>query len=197
MNHPQPAPGQPPKSGGALKWVLLGCGSLLLIGAILIGISVYLVSRNVSSDPAKVEAAAQEIVKFEKPDGYKGVFSMSMMGVKSAVFAGEGGGSIAISQIPADPNSRQQFEAQFKESMKKRGQVEEVAEQRKAETFKVRGQDVAAQVNVLAHQGSEVRSLQYTITLDAVPGSILLIAITGPEKTHDHAWVQKFLDTIK
>jgi hypothetical protein len=200
MNHPQLAPGQPPKSGGVLKWILLGCGGLLLIGAILIGVSVYLVSRSFNTDPGKVEAVAQEIVTFEKPAGYKGAFSMSMMGMTSAVLvAGPdgSGGTIVFSVIPAAQGSQEQFEKQLKASLEKQGQNQEVTEQRKAETFKVRGRDVTAQVGVVSPKGSEARSLQYTITFEGGSGKTVMLMVSGPEQTTDHAWVQKFLDTVK
>ena len=200
MNHPQLAPGQPPKSGGVLKWILLGCGGLLLIGAILIGVSVYLVSRSFNTDPGKVEAVAQEIVTFEKPAGYKGAFSMSMMGMTSAVLvAGPdgSGGSIVFAVIPAAQGNQEQFEKQLKASLEKQGQNQEVTEQRKAETFKVRGRDVTAQVGVVSPKGSEARSLQYTITFEGGSGKTVMLMVSGPEQTTDHAWVQKFLDTVK
>jgi hypothetical protein len=195
MNHPELAPSQPPKSGGALKWVLLGCGGLLFIMITLAGISVYLVSRQFSSDPVKVEAAAQEILTFEKPAGYKGTFSISMMGTTSAVLSsGDASSTIVVARVPGAQGSREQFEKSFKESLEKQGHSQQVSEQRKAETFKVRGQEVTAQVAVV---GSGERSLQYTLVLEEKSGSSVMLIISGPEKTHDHAWVQKFLDTVK
>src|SRR2546423_5054560 len=96
----QPASNQPKKSGGVFKWVLLGCGGVILLIVAFVGISSYLVYRSMNTDPAKVETAAQEIVKFEMPAGYKGAFSMSMMGVKMATLTGEGGSAIVLVTIP-------------------------------------------------------------------------------------------------
>src|SRR6185295_9928328 len=127
----QPVANQAPRKsgGGALKWVLLGCGGLLLLVVAFFGISGYLVYRSFNTDPTKVEATAQEILVFEKPAGYKGAFSMSVMGVKMAALMADGGagGSIVMITMPGKAN-QEQLRAQMRANMEKQGQSTEVVE---------------------------------------------------------------------
>ena len=55
MNQPMPAT-QPRKSGGALKWILLGCGGLVFLAVAFFAVTGYLIARNFTTDPAKAEA---------------------------------------------------------------------------------------------------------------------------------------------
>jgi len=196
----QPMGNPPKKSGGALKWILLGCGGIILLIVAFFGISGYLVYRSFNTDPAKVETTAQEILPFQKPEGYKGMFSMSVMGVKmAALSAGEqgAGGSIVLVAVPAGTN-QEQMRAQMKANMEKQGQSQEVIEKRKNESFKVRGKAVDSMVDVVASKGSgDARMHQYTLSVDGPSGQPVLMVITGPEKQVDHDWVQKLLDTVK
>jgi hypothetical protein len=199
MGNPPPAPR---KSGGALKWILLGCGGIILLGVAFIGVSTYLVYRSFNMDPVKVEETAQEIVTFQKPEGYKGVFSMSVMGVKMAMLsAGEANntdaGAIILATFPGGKQNQEQFQRQLQESMEKQGRSTQVSEHRPAETFKVKGKDVPAQVALVKSQNSGTQLLQYTLAMDGPGGNMAMIILMGPEKTTDHAWVQKFLDTVK
>jgi hypothetical protein len=199
----QPVSNQPPKkSGGALKWVLLGCGGILLLGAAFIGVMGYLAYKSVSTDPAKVEAAAQEILTFEKPAGFRGVASFSIAGFRTATLTmgtGDqpGGSAIILMTMPGGKANQEQMRAKMKENMEKQGRSEEVVEKRKSETFKVRGKDVEGSVDVTVHKGADERMLQYTLMVDNAAGNPVFILLSGPEKATDHAWVQKFLDTVK
>src|SRR5262249_6584404 len=126
MNEAAGNPPPPRKSGGALKWILIGCGGILLLIIAFVGISGYLVYRSFNTDPVKVEDAAQDIVKFEKPAGFKGMFSVSMMGVKMAMLgAGEAKdaskGAIVLASFPADKANQEQVQRQIKENMEKQG----------------------------------------------------------------------------
>jgi hypothetical protein len=199
------ATGNPPKKsgGGALKWILIGCGGIILLIVAFFAVSGYLVYRSFNMDPAKVESTAQEIVTFEKPAGYKGIFSMSVMGVKMAMLsAGDQqhsmeSGAIILATFPGGKQNQEQFQRQLKESMEKQGRSTEVSETRAAETFKVKGKDVPAQVALVKAQNSNTQLLQYTLAMDAPSGNMAMIIVMGPEKQTDHAWVQKFLDTVK
>jgi len=197
----QPVSNQPPKkSGGALKWILLGCGGIVLLGVAFFGIMGYLAYKSFRADPAKVESSAQEILTFDKPAGYKGVFSMSMMGVKMAsLVSGTPGqadsGSIVLVTMPGA--NQEQLRTQMRTNMEKQGQSQEVVEKKKNETFKVRGKEVDATVDVTIPNGSDARHLSYTFALDNASGHTVLLVLSGPENKADHAWVQKFLDSVK
>jgi hypothetical protein len=198
----QPIGNPPKKSGGALKWVLLGCGGIILLGVAFFGIMGYFMYKSFNTDPAKVEAAAQELLTFEKPAGYKGAFSVSMMGFKMASLASgtpgqPGVGMILMVSMPGGKENQEQLRTQMRQNMEKQGQSQEIVEKRKSETFKVRGKDVDATVEVTKTKGSDARMLQYTIPLENAAGNTVLLLLAGPEQQEDHAWVQKFLDTVK
>jgi hypothetical protein len=203
MDQPAGNPLPRKSGGGALKWILLGCGGIILLIVAFVAVSSYLVYRSFNTDPVKVEETAQEIVKFDKPAGFKGMFSVSMMGVKFAVFGpanaqDASGAAIVLGNFPSGKQNQEQFQRQLKESMEKKGHSQEVSEQRPAETFKVRGNDVPAQVAVMSQKNNaDAKILQYILALDNTGGNTTLIMVMGPEKTTDHAWVQKFLDTVK
>ena len=82
---------QPKKKSSVLKWTMIGCGSLVALGAIVIGIGVYFASRVLTLNPAKVEAAAQEILSFDKPQGFRGGFSVDVGGMKMVTLVGTAG----------------------------------------------------------------------------------------------------------
>lgn len=200
MDQPQ-ANTPPKKSGGVLKWILLGCGGIVLLGAAFAGIIGYMAYKSVSMDPAKVEADAQQILTFDKPAGYKGAFAMSIAGVKMASLVsgtpGQAGcGALVLVTMPGKGN-QEQLRAQMRQNMEKQGQSQEIVEKRKNETFKVRGKDVDATVDVTSVKGSEAHMLQYTIPVDNASGNTVLVMLSGPEKQADHDWVQKFLDSVK
>ena len=197
MNNPY----QPKQGGGALKWILLGCGGLILAVVAFFAISGYMVYRSFNTDPAKVDAAAQEILTFEKPAGLKGVASMSMMGFKTATFVPEdpkkeGATMLMVASFPSGKQSQEQVQQQIDTNMKQQGQSREGAERLPNETFKVRGNDVSAQVSAITDKNTSARSLSYTLMLEG-SGKMVMIMVVGSDKTMDHAWVQKFLDTVK
>ena len=78
MTGEPPMTGTPQKKGwGWLKWTLLGCGGLLAIVLVIGSLGAWFLYRNFSmtTEPAKAEAAAQEILRFEKPEGYTGLMA--------------------------------------------------------------------------------------------------------------------------
>jgi hypothetical protein len=189
------------KSGGALKWILLGCGGIILLGVALFGIMGYLAYKSFNTDPVKVEAAAQEILTFEKPAGFRGVASVSIAGFRTATLmsgtAGQPGNSALVLVTMPGKENQEQLRAKMKENLEKQGQSQEVVEKRKSQTFKVRGKDVDAAVDVTIHKGADERMLQYTLSIDNSAGNTVILLLSGPETKTDHDWVQKFLDTVK
>jgi len=201
MNHPELSQRQPPQGGGAVKWVLLGCGGLVLIVIAFVAASGFLVYRSFDTNPAKVDAAAREILTFEKPAGLKGVGSMSMMGFKTATFGPEdpkqdGATMLMVASFPAGKQNQTQYQQQIDANMKQQGHSQEGAERLPNETFKVRGNDVTAQVSAMTDKNTQARSRHYMLMIDS-PGKVVMIMVFGSEKSIDHAWMQKFLDTVK
>jgi hypothetical protein len=201
MNQPELSQNRP-KQSSPLKWILLGCGGLVLLIVAGFGVMGYVVYRNFNTDPARVEAAAQEILAFEKPAGLKGAASVNMMGFKTATFVPEdpkqdGAAMLMVATFPAGKQNQDQFQQQIDANMKQQGHSREGAERLPPETFKVRGNDVTAQVTAVKDQNSDARSLTYMLTFESKPGKIVMVTIAGKDKAVDHAYVQKFLDTVK
>jgi len=202
MNHPELGPHAPRQSGGALKWILLGCGGLMLLIVAFFAVSGWAVYRSFNTDPAKVDAGAKEILTFEKPAGLKGVGSMSMMGFRMATYGPEdpkkdGGVFLMVASFPTGKQNQAQYQQQIDANMKQQGHSAEGAERLPNETFKVRGGEVTAQVSAMKDQKTGARSLHYMLVLEGDSKKMVMITIGGSEKTADHAWVQKFLDTVK
>ncbi len=190
----------PRKSGGVLKWVALGCGLMLLLGIGFFAVSVYMISRSVTTDAGKSETIAQEIVSFEKPAGMHGEFGLAMMGVKMAALTSRGGAepiaSMVLFTIPGGKTNKDELRRQMNTNLEKQGRSHNIVEHKPDEKFKVRGQEVEAKVEVTADsQGT--RSLQYGLAIDGAGGNLVLLMLIGGEKTLDHDSVQRFLDTIK
>jgi len=189
------------KKGGVLKWFLLGCGLLLFLGVAFVAVGGYLIYKNVSTDPAKVESVAQEIVGFQKPEGLTGQFAFSMMGMKMAMLGTgqdpEAGKAIVLMSFPEGKGGRDEMRRQMREKMAEQGKAGEIVEKRGPEKFRVRGQETEATVEVTADKETGRRALQYSIVLDGSAGRSVLLMIMGDEKQIDSAWVQKFLDTVK
>ena len=204
MNEPVAAiPQQPekPRKDNTWKWLFLGCfGFILLFGGIggIIGWRAY---KSFSMKPEDVEIAAQQILTFEKPEDYEGKFSMSIMGITMASLAPKGptraetGGMILLMTMPQNNRDamRKQMDSQVETSRNGRNvTTQKLAEQ----TFKVRGEAVPAEVQKVTPDQGEV-TLQYTLFLMSPKKQLVMLNLTGPEKTTTHDWVQKFLDTVK
>lgn len=201
MNQPELSQNSP-KQGSPLKWILLGCGGFILLIVAGFGVMGYMVARNFNTDPAKVETAAQEIVTFQKPAGLKGAAAVSMMGFKTATFVPEdpkqdGASMLMVASFPSGKQNQDQYQQQINANMKQQGHPRGNAERLPDETFKVLGKDATAQVTATKEENGEGRSLTYMLTFDGRPGKIIMVTVAGKDKVVDHAWVQKFLDTVK
>jgi hypothetical protein len=201
MDEPMLTQPPPKQSRKLLKWMLLGCGGSILLVAVLLGISGYFfVVRNMSTDAAKAESVAHEILPFEKPPGYTWQMSMVMFGMKSAMLVshpdgGGAGGGIVLISMPK--GAQEEFRKQMRSNLQKQGYGKAVSEQLPGETFRIRGRDTPAQVAILSPKDSSWNALQYTIELDGSSGDLVTLSITGSEQQTSHDWVQKFLDSVK
>jgi hypothetical protein len=187
------------KRGGVLKWVLIGCGGSLVIAAAVTAVLVYMLSKGVSTDAAKAEGIAREILLFEKPARYKGMFSLSMMGVKSAMLMeSEGRGAILLMTFQSQGSNREDIERRVSAVMEKQGWSWAANSNKRAvETFNVRGKEAMAEVGVVAGKNGAEDTLQYTLALESSVGSPLIMMIYGNEKTITHEWIQTLLDSVQ
>jgi hypothetical protein len=198
MNPPvAPQPVKEEKSN-TWKWLLLGCFGFIVLGGGMAAFMGWQMYKGFSLKPAEVEAAAQKILPFEKPEGYEGKFSMNIMGVNMAGLAPQGKpestGMIMLMTIPGGKNNRDAL----RNSMDRQNAGKDVNSQKLApQAFKVRGENTPAEVQKFTrNQGAEA-SLQYSLYVTSAKGDLVLVNVTGPETTTTHDWVQKFLDTVK
>jgi hypothetical protein len=183
---------QPPKKkSSTLKWVLIGCGGLVVLAVIAI-----------TMDPAKVEAAAQAILPFDNSQGFTGSFSMDIAGTKMVTLMDKSGpqpgAMLFLASLPSGGNE-DATQKQMLQSMEKRGGGKmNVAERRPDETFHAQGTDVTAKVNILQRGGDNApRQIQYVLALRGTSGKPVITMFMGREETTTHEWVQQFLDTVK
>lgn len=75
-------------SGSAVKWILIGCGTVVILGVLLVGTLSYFgyraIKQRVETRPQEAERAARAIMEFEIPGGSKGLFAMNAFGFKMA-----------------------------------------------------------------------------------------------------------------
>jgi hypothetical protein len=213
------APAQKRKSRW-LKWALIGCGGLALVGIIVAVVGGYLLYRTAQNamDPAKVEATAQEILTFEKPEGFSGAFSpTSIVGMKIAILThSRNGAEFTLAESGVNLDARMLKEAE--ETMDQRRNLR-VKKRLPNEIFHAQGREVVAVVSsVEADSGAtfplRLRRrgdadhekdnggrpdglIRYTMTLRGASGGHAMLMFMGHDGTITHNFVQKFLDTVK
>jgi hypothetical protein len=122
------------KKGNPLKWVGIGCGSILLVLTGL-GVGLYFLGKqmfNMSEDPAAAEAAAAEIMDYQVMGDTKGFMSMNIAGMKFAGVMNTDSSKptlLALAKVPphlqSEDNSelQQQFEESFVKQLEANIQV--------------------------------------------------------------------------
>jgi hypothetical protein len=190
------------KKSGALKWILMGCGGILLLGAIGLGAIAYIFYRGATSNPAEAELVATEILPIEIPAGFKGLFSMNMMGMKMAALRSGDNRSreqsvITLMTMPGGKANQEAMRKRMQENLERQGGAGFDATQlRGNETFRFRGADIQGQVRAGGARGRP-GTLQYSFTLDGKNGEFILLTVSGNEEQITHEWVQNLLDSVK
>jgi len=189
----------PRKKSGVLKWVLLGCGGLLVLGLVILGVVGYFAYRSFNMDPAQAEAAANDIQPLTIPADFKGQFSMSMMGMKMATLESGARGDpnnsrIVLMQMPNTRADQDAVRKQMIDSMERRGGYQSFLNRRPDETFRLRGADIQAQVN---SRSDKSNSVQYTLVFQGTSGKTVMLMVSGDENRITHEFVQMLLDSVK
>jgi hypothetical protein len=193
---------QPKKKSSALKWTMIGCGGLVALAVIIVGIGFYFFSQMVTTNPVKVEVAAQEILSFDKPQGFKGGFSMNTAAMKIVTFVGadasERGSTLVLASLPPGSN-QESMQQNMLTAIEQRGNGKmHITENRPSEEFRVQGKDATSLVDLVQQGGdSAPRLLRYAITLHGSSGNMVVLMLMKSEQTATHEWVQRFLDTVK
>jgi len=191
------------KKSGALKWVLLGCGGLLILVAAGAGIIAYLAYRSVNTDPAEAQALAQEILPIDVPEGFTGGFSMNMLGMKMAVLSDgspgtrDGRDSIVLMEMPTGQANNEAARERMLENMSRRGGVNFGVSnvERRTDTFHYRGGDIQAQVQEGSRNNTDF--VQYSFALNDKAGRPVVLMANGSPQKVTHDWVQRLLDSVR
>lgn len=214
-------PFQPKKKKGCgpVGWILGGCGCLVLIGVVVVGLGVWWMANAISMDPAEVEGVAHEILPFEKPEEIKGIFSISIslfgQGFKMAVLGDDPdneksapGQVIMLMHGPQGQISKEDMQQQYRDNTSENTDLGTPAETR-SETFVLRGNEIQAEMQIFQPEveasGEETetkeaeeapRMVQYFMEIPGSPNHTILM-ISGPEKIWSPDRVQALLDTVK
>jgi hypothetical protein len=116
----------PNKKGNPLKWVGIGCGSILFIVTGL-GVGLYFLGKqmfNMSEDPAVAEAAAAEIMDYQVMGDTKGFMSMNIAGMKFAGVMNSDSSKpvlLALAKVPPhlQSNDNSELQASFEQNFVK------------------------------------------------------------------------------
>jgi hypothetical protein len=190
----------PKKKSSAWKWVLLGCGGLLILFAAGAGIIGYLAYRSVNTDPIEAQALAQEILPIDIPQGFTRGFSMNIVGMKMAALSTaspgtRNGSSIVLMQMPGNPANQEAARQRMMDNMARRGGVTfGSGAQHRTDTFHVRGADVQAQVEEGSRDNSDF--VQYSFALTGKSGQPVVLMANGGSQQITHDWVQHLLDSV-
>jgi hypothetical protein len=193
--------GTPKKKSGVLKWVLMGCGGLVLVVVIALAVVGYMFYRNINTNPAEAAGVAQEILPIKIPAGFKGQFAMNAFNMKMATLASSDGNPRNRSTIVLMAMKGGNADAMQKaiaDNMARGGQTtSDVSEQRPNETFRFRGADVPAQVRAgPVRRGGDPNAVQYSIALPGKSGDVVMLMVNGSDQEITHEWVQNLLDSV-
>ena len=191
----------PRKKSNVLKWVLIGCGSITLVGMIGIGLIVYFVSQAVTLDPVKVEEMARKIFPMETPAGMKGIAGWSVWGVEGAILGSDqsaaGGKGLFIMSFPPEM-SKDEMQRQMDEKISDQEQEQGAQVEQKKETFTIRGQEIEGQVTVFQEgEGEDAPRNVQVLILTKEGDRTVMIVFVGSEAEVTKEYVQANLDTVK
>lgn len=196
------------KAGGSgfLKFCLV-CGclvALLGVGAAVAGVALF---RNMFfMDPVKVEQNLKEILPSEVPEGYQGLFGMSMAGVKMSVVGPAGSLGqpnqklmIVVFQLPPgqDPElAKQQIQQQLQQQG--RGAALQQVESEDQLTLTVRGEEVTAQQAVgVGNDGNKMRQVVLVLPRAKDDPTQVLLMFLGNAEAFDEEAMKAFLASIR
>jgi hypothetical protein len=187
---------EPKKKRNLWLWIGGGCLGVVVLGMATCGIvGYYFIKDAMITDPAKVEELAREILPLTKPEGTQGLMGVKIMGFKMAFLGQQGakdtGLSVVLFSVPAE--QKNQFDT--RDYMRKQRGNTEVVQTLPEQTFKLRGQDIVATVQVVkSESGKQLSQYSFNIT-DA--GKVTGVVFMGPEDVLTKERVQATLDTVK
>jgi hypothetical protein len=196
------ADGTPKKKSDVLKWVLMGCGGLVLLGVIAIVAGYFFVRNAFNSNPAEAVKVAQEILPIKIPAGFQGVVAMNAFNMKMATLSSSEGdprNRSSIVLMAMKGGSADAMQKAILDNMARGGQTTtDASEQRPNETFRFRGTDVQAQVHAgPLRRGGDPASVRYTLALPGKSGEAVMLMASGTEQEISHEWVQNLLDSVQ
>ncbi len=206
-------PGQPPAKGGCSKgclWGAAGCGCLTVLAIVAMGFAFWkaidVVSKGMSTDPAVIRAATQEIADIKPPAGLEPKIKMDVLVAKVILYqSNDGESTLTLLQIsPQFAQKGQGKNAEFGDGFRKgfgdggqQGVKKQEMKIEKSETkdIKIRGQVS----NVKFSEAKNPDGDDYRIIEAEFQGKVgpVQLQLQLPLEKYDEAEVTKFLESIK
>lgn len=207
MSEPTPLPG--PRGRGGPFRLVLGCGCLFV--AVMLGLVAFMTwqfQRAVTFDPARVRAAAEEILPGAAPPaGQVDLFAMEFQGSRLVVMGDPGllpqnspapgkGGEVATTYLSLSSSSPEEAAERLRKAMEERGF-------RAREGRVTSRQDVSFRLGAGAVKGLHVQMEsergaaleEFTLVLPGPQGQVVAMFM-APVDRIDPEDVQKFLDGL-
>lgn len=205
-------PGQPPTKGGCSKgclWGAAGCGCLTMLLVLAIGFAswkfVDVVSKGMSTDPAVIRAATQEMADIQPPAGLEPKIKMDVLVAKVIMYqSNDGESSLSLLQIsPQFAQKGQGKNRDFGEGFRKGfGDGGQGIKQQEMKIEKFETKEIKIRGAVSKVKFSEAKNAdqdEYRIIEAEFQGKVgpVQLQLQLPLEKYDEAEVTKFLESIK
>ena len=191
------------------KWIWIGLGAAALFCLCAVGVAVLVFMRigqqfreGMKTDPESASKAAHAIAEYELPEGYEEkfamdflVYSMVMMGPKSAVTPSSSARPmIMLAQFQVATNQQQmeeQMRRSFEQQSGRRGLKMEIVDVKK---MTIRGKEV----DVTTFEGTDDNGFVMRQVIATFPGKdgTAFLMIMGPAQTWDKEEIDQFIESI-
>lgn len=204
-------PGQPPTKGGCSKGCLYGaagCGCLTILMFVVMGVlswkAVDFVMKGMSTDPAAIRAATQEMADIKPPAGFEPTMKMDLYVCKVVLYEhADHEASLSVVQInpqfaQKDAKQNRELGEGFRQGF---GNGPD-DHQKELKIGKSEFKDVTIRGQVIKVKFSEAKDSagdEFRLIDAQFQGktSQLLLLLTLPLEEYDEAEVKKFLESIK
>lgn len=193
-----------PRQSSGLAWkIVLGIlGGGLVMTVLCAGGAFFAFRDTFSANPQRVESLAQEIAAIHIPDYWRPTMSMSMAGVRMAIFDGvDGRGAfVLIDAIDAVRRERQAFENEMRQRINKQinrpGRFENDSElESRREPFTIKGEQI--ELEVVTSEGS--RGTTYHEVSGSFQGNenLAFIYVKAPQDEFSEDEIRRMIESIE
>lgn len=186
--------------------IILGVGGVLMLlcfcgvaaSALLLNKAGQALEEAVATDPAAVNAIADEIADYRLPPGYEDAFGMRLMGFAMVGYANNGtGGSIVLMQYPAAAGlDQEEMERQMRDALRNQGgawyaELEPIGQRQ----VTIRGQRVM--LTIAEGDDTSAGALRQATAVFEGRGGPVLLMITEPMGSWNDRAINAFLASIR